>query len=49
MWITIATSAGVVATALFVTSALPMLVKAARTKNLASYSGGNLLIAISAT
>lgn len=45
MWSTVATSAGVVATALFVASALPMLVKAARTKDLTSYSGGNLVIA----
>ena len=45
MWSTVATGAGLVATALFVGSALPMLIKAARTKNLASYSGGNLLIA----
>ena len=37
--------AGVAATALFVLSALPMLTKAARTKDLASYSGTNLLIA----
>ena len=45
MWSTVATSAGVVATALFVASALPMLIKAARTKNLSSYSGGKLLVA----
>lgn len=37
--------AGTVSTALFVSSYLPMLVKAARTRDLRSYSPGNLVIA----
>jgi hypothetical protein len=37
--------AGSVSTAVFVASALPMLVKAARTKDLGSYSVGNILLA----
>lgn len=37
--------AGSVSTAVFVGSALPMLVKAARTKDLGSYSVGNLVLA----
>jgi uncharacterized protein with PQ loop repeat len=37
--------AGSVSTAVFVASALPMLVKAARTKDLGSYSVGNLVLA----
>ena len=37
--------AGVLATALFVLSAMPMLIKAAHTKDLSSYSGSNLVIA----
>jgi uncharacterized protein with PQ loop repeat len=37
--------AGTVSTTLFVASYLPMLVKAARTKDLSSYSVGNLVIA----
>ncbi|NYD76625.1 hypothetical protein [Arthrobacter cupressi] len=37
--------AGTVSTILFAVSMLPMLVKAARTKDLASYSLGNLLLA----
>lgn len=41
----IALAAGVVATALFVLGTLPMLYKAARTKNLSSYSGSNLVMA----
>ena len=45
MWGTVAASAGVVATALFVLSSLPMLAKAARSRDLSSYSGANLLIA----
>lgn len=45
MWPEIAVAAGAVATALFVLSTLPMLTKAARTKDLSSYSGGNLIIA----
>lgn len=36
--------AGFVSTALFTLGTLPMLVKAARTRNLASYSLGNLLL-----
>jgi uncharacterized protein with PQ loop repeat len=39
------TIAGTASTILFVVSYLPMLVKAVRTKDLASYSLGNLLIA----
>jgi hypothetical protein len=37
--------AGSVSTAIFIASTLPMLVKAARTKDLASYSLGNILLA----
>ena len=37
--------AGTVSTALFVTSYLPMLLKAARTRDLNSYSVGNLTVA----
>ena len=37
--------AGSVSTAIFIASTLPMLVKAGRTKNLASYSLGNILLA----
>ena len=37
--------AGTVSTALFVTSYLPMLVKAFRTRDLESYSLGNLVLA----
>lgn len=37
--------AGVASTALFVASALPMLIKAHRTRDLSSYSLGNLLLA----
>src|SRR5215217_5617225 len=37
--------AGSVSTALFVGSALPMLYKAARTKDLGSYSLGNIVLA----
>lgn len=36
--------AGAVSTVIFVTSTLPMLVKAARTKDLSSYSIGNILL-----
>jgi hypothetical protein len=36
--------AGAVSTAIFVSSTLPMLVKAARTKDLRSYSMGNILL-----
>ncbi len=42
---TLAVLAGFVSTALFVASALPMLVKAARTGDLGSYSIGNLALA----
>lgn len=41
----VAVIAGSVSTALFVASALPMLYKAARTKELGSYSLGNLALA----
>jgi hypothetical protein len=37
--------AGSVSTAIFVVSTLPMLVKAGRTKDLASYSLGNIVLA----
>ena len=37
--------AGSVSTAIFIASTLPMLVKARRTKDLASYSLGNILLA----
>jgi uncharacterized protein with PQ loop repeat len=37
--------AGTVSTTLFVLSYLPMLVKAARTRDLRSYSAGNLVVA----
>jgi len=37
--------AGVISTAIFALSALPMLVKAGRTKDLKSYSLGNILLA----
>ena len=40
----LAVLAGVMSTGLFVMSYLPMLVKAARTRDLASYSLGNLAI-----
>jgi hypothetical protein len=42
---TLAVLAGSVSTALFVASALPMLLKAARTGDLGSYSIGNLALA----
>ncbi len=38
------TIAGFISTGLFTTGALPMLTKAFRTKNLASYSLGNILL-----
>ena len=41
----LAVLAGIASTALFVASALPMLAKARRTRDLASYSLGNLLLA----
>ncbi|MEJ7648239.1 MAG: hypothetical protein WKF57_04170 [Nakamurella sp.] len=37
--------AGTAATALFVLSTLPMLIKAQRSRDLSSYSGANLIIA----
>jgi uncharacterized protein with PQ loop repeat len=37
--------AGTASTALFIASALPMLVKAVRTKDLTSYSAGNIVLA----
>ena len=42
---TLPTLAGMCSTILFVLSALPMLAKAVRTKDLASYSFGNIAIA----
>jgi uncharacterized protein with PQ loop repeat len=36
--------AGAISTVIFVTSTLPMLVKAARTKDLSSYSVGNIVL-----
>ena len=42
---TIAVLAGTASTVLFAASVLPMLVKAARTRDLTSYSRGNLLLA----
>jgi uncharacterized protein with PQ loop repeat len=42
---TLAVLAGSVSTVVFITSYLPMLVKAARTRDLASYSAGNLVLA----
>lgn len=41
----LASIAGAIATLLFVTSTLPMLTKAVRTKDLTSYSGSNLAVA----
>ena len=41
----LAVLAGIASTALFVASTLPMLAKARRTRDLASYSLGNLLLA----
>jgi hypothetical protein len=41
----IAVLAGTASTVLFAASVLPMLVKAARTKDLTSYSRGNLVLA----
>lgn len=43
--LTLSLVAGMLSTTLFVISYLPMLTKAARTRDLASYSVGNLLIA----
>jgi len=37
--------AGIVSTVIFAASVLPMLIKAGRTKDLASYSRGNLILA----
>ncbi len=42
---TLAVIAGSVSTAVFIASYLPMLFKAARTRDLASYSSGNLVLA----
>ncbi|CAI9412695.1 hypothetical protein [Nocardioides sp. T2.26MG-1] len=41
----LASLAGAIATLLFVTSTLPMLTKAVRTRDLTSYSGSNLAVA----
>ena len=45
MGTSLALAAGTVATIVFAASALPMLGKAARTKDLASYSRGHLVLA----
>jgi uncharacterized protein with PQ loop repeat len=45
MDVNLAIIAGTTSTIIFAASALPMLVKAYRTRNLASYSRGNLLLA----
>lgn len=45
MSITLSVLAGSVSTALFVASTLPMLAKAARSRDLGSYSAGNLVLA----
>ena len=45
MNVALPTIAGTISTVLFVASYLPMLVKAVRTKDLTSYSLGNLVIA----
>ena len=44
MEISLATIAGFISTALFTLGTLPMLAKAFRTRNLASYSIGNILL-----
>ena len=44
MEINLATIAGFISTALFALGTLPMLIKAFRTRNLASYSLGNILL-----
>ena len=44
MEISLPTIAGFISTALFALGTLPMLVKAVRTKDLASYSLGNILL-----
>lgn len=36
--------AGTLSTAIFAASTMPMVLKAARTKDLSSYSGGNLVL-----
>ena len=36
--------AGAISTAIFAASTMPMVVKAARTRDLSSYSGGNLVL-----
>lgn len=41
----IAVACGLIATFMYVAASLPMLAKAARTKDLRSYSGANLMIA----
>lgn len=45
MDVELAVLAGVISSVLFVGSVLPMLIKAVRTRDLASYSLGNLLLA----
>lgn len=49
MSMTLSVLAGSVSTALFVASTLPMLVKAARSRDLGSYSVGNLVLPTWAT
>lgn len=44
-WTVLCATAGTAATVLFVVGTLPMLIKAARSKDLHSYSGANLVIA----
>ena len=44
MSVSVPVFAGVLSTCMFVSAALPMLVKAARTKDLSSYSPGNLVL-----
>ena len=41
----LAVIAGIVSTVIFAASALPMLIKAARTRDLGSYSRGNIVLA----
>jgi hypothetical protein len=45
MWSSISTLAGSLATLVFALATLPMLVKAVRSRDLTSYSKGNLLLA----
>ena len=45
MWSSIPTLAGTIATLVFALSSLPMLLKALRSRDLSSYSTGNLVLA----